>query len=94
MNPSSVVADFGFAFPASANDNDLPVEIQTDYILEPGRNWVRVETTVKNTGAAPFSVFFGEYLGGSGQIETFSRATASASRWSAPCPVNAANPAT
>jgi hypothetical protein len=71
VNPSSVVADFGFAFPASANDKDLPVEVQTDYILEPGRNYVRVETTVQNTSAAPFNVFLGEYLGGSGQIETF-----------------------
>jgi len=71
VNPSSVVADFGFPFPASANDADLPIEIQTDYILEPGRNWLRVETTVQNVSAAPFSIFFGEYLGGSGQIETF-----------------------
>ena len=93
VNPSSVVADFGFAFPASANDNDLPVEIQTDYILEPGRNWVRVETTVKNTGAAPFSVFFGEYIGGSGQVETFQAGYGFGEPLvGASCPVAAANP--
>jgi len=93
VNPSSVVADFGFPFPAAANDTDLPVEIQTDYILEPGRNWVRVETTVQNVSGAPFSIFFGEYLGGSGQIETFQ----SGYGFGEPlvgttCPASAANP--
>ncbi|MBY0280176.1 CehA/McbA family metallohydrolase [Candidatus Binatia bacterium] len=93
VNPSSVVADFGFPFPASANDTDLPVEIQTDYILEPGRNWVRVETTVQNTGAAPFSVFLGEYLGGSGQIETFQSGYGFGEPLvGASCPANATNP--
>lgn len=93
VNPSSVVADFGFPFPASANDTDLPVEIQTDYILEPGRNWVRVETTVQNTSAAPFSVFLGEYLGGSGQIETFQSGYGFGEPLvGASCPANATNP--
>lgn len=71
VNPSSVVAQFGFVFPPAADDKDLPVEVQTDYILEPGRNWVRVETTVQNVGGTPLNVWFSEYLGGSGQIETF-----------------------
>ena len=93
VNPSSVVADFGFAFPASANDTDLPIEIQTDYILEPGRNWVRVETTVQNTSAAPFSIFFGEYIGGSGEIETFQSGYGFGEPLvAASCPVNAPNP--
>ena len=71
VNPSSVVVNFGFPFPASADDKDLPVEIVTDYILEPGADWVRVESTVQNIGATPISVFLGEYINGSGQIETF-----------------------
>ena len=93
VNPSSVVADFGFAFPASANDSDLPVEVQTDYILEPGRNWVRVETTIRNTSASAFSVFVGEYIGGSGQIETFQSGYGFGEPLvGATCPVSAANP--
>lgn len=93
VNPSSVVADFGFPFPASANDTDLPVEIQTDYILEPGRNWVRVETTVQNVSGAPFSIFFGEYLGGSGQIETFQAGYGFGEPLvGTTCPVSATNP--
>jgi len=71
LNPSTVVASFGFPFPAAANDTDLPVDVVTDYILEPGRNWVRVETTVKNQGATPLSIFFGEFLNGSGQVQQF-----------------------
>ncbi|HSP99402.1 MAG TPA: CehA/McbA family metallohydrolase [Candidatus Dormibacteraeota bacterium] len=71
VNPSSVVASFGFNLPASANDFDLPVTITTDYILDPGANYVRVETTVHNTSASGIDIFFGEYIGGSGQIKLF-----------------------
>ena len=71
LNPSSVVADFGILLPAAADDTDLPVTISTDYILEPGASFVRVETTVQNTDVAPFDFFFGEFLNGSGQLELF-----------------------
>ncbi|MBX3024791.1 CehA/McbA family metallohydrolase [bacterium] len=71
VNPSSVVASFGFLLPASVDDVDLPVTITTDYILEPGANYVRVETTVHNTSGAAIDIFFGEYIGGSGQLELF-----------------------
>ena len=93
VNPSSVVADFGFPFPASANDSDLPIEIQTDYVLEPGRNWVRVDTTLQNVSASAFSVFFGEYLGGSGQVETFQSGYGFGEPLvAARCPLDAVNP--
>ncbi len=71
LNPSSTVAGLGFVFPASADDRDLPMDIVTDYILEPGKNYVRVETTLTNTGAAPLNIFFGEFLNGSGQVQLF-----------------------
>lgn len=71
LNPSSVIADFGFVLPPSANDNDLPVTVQTDYILEPGARNVRVETTVLNTSGAAIDIFFGEFLNGSSQVELF-----------------------
>jgi hypothetical protein len=71
LNPSSTIADFGFSLPPSANDFDIPVTVQTDYILEPGNRHVRVETTVQNTDAAPLDIFFGEFLNGSGQVELF-----------------------
>jgi hypothetical protein len=71
LNPSSVVSSFGFDIPAALDDTDLPVEFSTDYILEPGRNWVRVETTVMNTSGAVIDTYFGEFLNGSGQVELF-----------------------
>jgi hypothetical protein len=71
INPSSVVAGFGFPLPASANDNNIPVTVTTDYTLEPGKNYVRVDTTVQNVGGALLKIFFGEYINGSGQLEMF-----------------------
>src|SRR5262249_23650182 len=71
INPSTIVRDAGFAFPAALDDQDLPLEVQTDYVLEPGANSVRIETTLRNTGAAPFDTFFGDIMNGSGQVELF-----------------------
>jgi hypothetical protein len=71
INPSSVVASFGFNLPAALDDTDLPVEFSTDYILAPNANWVRVETTVTNTSGSVVSTYFGEWLNGSGQIDLF-----------------------
>ncbi len=93
INPSSVLAGFGIVLKASVNDRDLPVEVQTDYILEPGASWVRVRTTIVNVGATPLEMFFGDYLNGSGELQLFQPAygfggpTATAS-----CPAAAANP--
>lgn len=71
LNPSAVIAGFGLVFPAAANDKDLPVAITTDYTLEPGKSYVKVETTIENTGGSTVSTFFGEFLNGSGQVEVF-----------------------
>jgi hypothetical protein len=71
LNPSAVVAGFGLVFPASANDVDLPLAVSTDYILEPGKNYVRVETTVENLGGSQVQLFFGDFLNGSGEVEIF-----------------------
>jgi len=71
INPSTIVADAGFAFPVSLDDRDVPLEVQTDYILEPGSSSVRIETTLRNTAATPFDTFFGDIMNGSGQVELF-----------------------
>jgi hypothetical protein len=71
INASSVVEQAGFMFPPSADDRDLPVDVQTDYVLEPGSDWVRIQTTITNTGGDPLDVFLGDYLNGSGQVELF-----------------------
>jgi hypothetical protein len=74
INPSSVVAGFGFPFPPGQDDTDLPITIQTDYSLAAGATYVEVETTVVNTSAGAINTFFGEYINGSGEIELFQRA--------------------
>ncbi len=71
INPSSVVQGFGFTFPAGADDTDLPVDVQTDYTLQPGKDYVKIDTTITNTSAAPVSFYFGEFVNGSGQPELF-----------------------
>jgi len=71
LNPSTVVAGFGFPFPASADDKDLPVTVMTDYILDPGKNYVRVETTIQNMGGTQLKIFFGEFINGSGEVPLF-----------------------
>ncbi len=71
VNGSSVIAGFGLVFPAGADDFNLPVTVMTDYILEPNKNYVRVETTVQNMSGSALNIFFGEYIGGSGQAELF-----------------------
>lgn len=74
INPSSVVRNFTPNFPVNADDNDLTIDVQTDYILEPGKEYVRVETTITNTSANDYTqpntkLFFAEYLNGSGQVD-------------------------
>jgi hypothetical protein len=73
INPSSTIASFNiFTLPAAVDDHDIPVTVTTDYILEPGTNYVRVETTVQNEDTIdPLSIFFGEYINGSGEVEMF-----------------------
>jgi hypothetical protein len=73
INPSSTVAGFGFPFPADQDDRDLPIDVQTDYILEAGKPYVKMETTITNNdpGPLPLDIFFGDIMNGSGQIELF-----------------------
>ncbi len=93
INPSSVLAGFGIVLKPAVNDRDLPVEVQTDYVLEPGTNWVRVRTTVVNTGAAPLEMFFGDFLNGSGQVHLFQPAYGFGGPLAtASCPATAPNP--
>jgi len=72
INPSTVVNGFSpGAFPAGADDTDLPIDISTDYILAAGASYVQIETTIANTSLAPIDVYLSEYINGSGQLELF-----------------------
>lgn len=93
VNPSTTVNDFGFPFPADADDTDLPVDIVTDYVLQPGDDYVRIETTITNTSASPTSFFLGGYFAPSGQIETFQPGYGLGEPLVATsCPASASNP--
>jgi hypothetical protein len=71
VNPSSQLRDQGFSFPDSADDRDLPVDIETCYSLAADEPWVKLDTTISNTSTDALSIYMVEYLSGSGEVEAF-----------------------
>ncbi|GIW39456.1 MAG: hypothetical protein KatS3mg076_0033 [Candidatus Binatia bacterium] len=72
IDPTNAIREFGVGMiPPSAQDVDIPVEIATEYSLAPGENWVRIETFVKNLGPEPLSLYAGDAVNGSGEVDTF-----------------------
>jgi hypothetical protein len=70
VNPSTIIEDIGnLPFPAAADDADYDVSGCTDYSLEPGMNFVRMETTITNASAVDQPLFVGDYLNGAGELE-------------------------
>lgn len=67
INASTVVSDFGFAFPAILDDTDQPIDVSTDYILARGSKSLRMETTLTNTSGADVDLLLGDYLTGLAQ---------------------------
>jgi hypothetical protein len=45
-------------------------EVVTDYILEPGKNYVKIETTYMNDGDGEARMPVGQFLNGSGEVST------------------------
>ncbi len=71
VNGSSAIRDMGFMYPDSADDVDLPITIQTDYILEPGKSYITMQTRLINEGDSAVDLYLVEYLNGSGEVEVF-----------------------
>ena len=71
VNASSAFRSLGASFPESADDRDLPVQIQTCYSLAPEDEWIVLDTTITNESADPLPIFLVEYLNGSGEVEAF-----------------------
>ncbi|MEO6029680.1 MAG: hypothetical protein ABIR79_22665 [Candidatus Binatia bacterium] len=69
VNGSSAIRDMGFTFPTGADDRDLHVTVQTDYTLATGNAYVRIDTTITNLDPTPLSIYFAEYINGSGEVE-------------------------
>lgn len=71
VNASSAVRALPANFPASADDIDLPLEIETCYSLNPEEPWVTIDTTLRNATDDAVAIYMTEYLGGSGEVEAF-----------------------
>jgi hypothetical protein len=68
INASSALVDLGLTLPPAQDDQDLPVEVTTDYILDSGDDFVRMDTTVTNVSATEtVDTFLGDFLSGLAQ---------------------------
>ncbi|MFT5483712.1 MAG: hypothetical protein ACI9GW_002370 [Halieaceae bacterium] len=70
-NASSAISGFGATLPASADDRDLPVDIETCYSLKAGDRYVTLDSTLTNLSSDDLPIYLTEYLNGSGQVEFF-----------------------
>lgn len=72
IDPTNAIRSFGAGqVPPSAQDRDIPVEITTEYSLAPGADSVRIETAVRNVGDSTLRLYVGDFLNGSGELDTF-----------------------
>lgn len=58
-------------FPPSADDFDLPFTISTDYTLDAGARYIRIDTRLVNDSAQDHWIYLVEYVNGSGETELF-----------------------
>lgn len=70
VNPSTIIEDIGgLTFPAAADDQDYDVEGCTEYILEPGKPYVKMVTTLTNNSDVELGLYVGDYINAAGQVE-------------------------
>jgi hypothetical protein len=72
IDPANAIRSVGVgSIPAAAQDKDLPVEIMTEYTLAPHDDFVRIRTTIKNTGTTTLNLYAGDFVNGSGELDVF-----------------------
>ncbi len=76
VNPSTIIRGAGLTFPDSADDKDYEIEACTDYILEPGKPYVQMVTTVFNNEDRDLGLYVGDYVNGSGELEQWTSSNA------------------
>ena len=59
------------SIPPDTLDNDMNIDLVTDYIIRPDTNYVQVATTVKNLGGEDLNLLMGDYMNPGGELETF-----------------------
>ncbi len=69
INPSSQVAQLGGIFRSGVDDTDFDVIGCTEYRLNPQTRVVEVVTTLENTGPDDYSMFIGDFVNASGELE-------------------------
>lgn len=69
VNASSQAAELSPFYPPGANDFDQNVEACTEYSLEAGKDYVKVETIVSNPDPTAVGLYVGDYLNGMGSLE-------------------------
>ncbi len=69
VNPSTIIQDYGLNFPASADDADYDIDACTDYILDAGKPYVQMVTTVFNNQENDLGLYVGDFINGSGELE-------------------------
>lgn len=68
----NAIKAFGFGMvPPSARDQDLPIEVVTEFTLGLGEEAIRIETMIKNTGSQALRTYVGDLLNSSGQDDAF-----------------------
>jgi hypothetical protein len=73
VNPSSLLADNGFAVPPAIDDNNQPVEACTEYKLEPLVPRLELDTTVMNLGGTQQRLIVGDWYNPGGQLEQWDK---------------------
>ena len=58
-------------FRVDADLRNIDPHVVTDYRLDPGTNYVRIDTTFSNTGDKPVAMPVGDYIVGGGQVSVF-----------------------
>jgi hypothetical protein len=77
VNPSTIIEDIGgLDFPDDADDKDYDIEACTDYILEPGKPYVKMVTTVANQTDGDLRLRVGDYINASGELEPWTSGAA------------------
>ncbi len=72
IDPTNAIRSVGVGgIPEPAQDKDIPVEIVTDYSLAPNDEFVRIVTTIKNTGPDTLNLYVGDFVNGSGELDFF-----------------------
>lgn len=73
LNPDLAIFGVGntLSVPLDTVDNDLDLNLTTDYILRPDTNYVQIATTLENTGGTDLDLVVGDFMNPGGSLEGF-----------------------